>query len=226
MPVTIRRTANAGRFGCVHDNVKNSWTGGEALRPDPTDEHLALAVHRREPGAFDRLVEAHEPSLFNFAHRLLQNPFDAQEVVQDTFMRAHHALTEQYSEERSRELLLRPWLFRIARNLCYNRRRGKSAQLEQPLTAFDDNRLGPLIPGNTAPADIQKREEAAELDRAIALLPTESRELIVLRFMEEMPYAEISKTTGMNESVLRGKVFRSLKLLREALTKKGVVHGM
>jgi len=204
--------------------VKNSWTGGEALRPEPADENLALAVHRHEPEAFDRMVEAFEPSLFNFSQKLLQNPFDAQEVVQDTFIRAHHALTAQYSEARCRELLLRPWLFRIARNLSYNRRRGKSSQLEHPLTTFDDNRIGPLLPVGSS--EIEKREEVAELDRAIASLPTESRELIVLRFMEEMPYAEISKATGLREAVLRGKVFRSLKLLREALTSKGVAHAV
>lgn len=197
--------------------------------PELNEENLALAVHQHEPGAFDRLVEEFEPSLFNFAHRLLQNPFDAQEVIQDTFMRAHHALTRQYSVNRCRDLVLRPWLFRITRNLSYNRRRGKSSKLEQPLTAFDDSRIGPLVPGNSATSDLERREEVAELDRAIAKLPPESRELIVLRFMEEMPYAEISKATGMNESVLRGKVFRSLKLLREALSStssKGVAHAM
>lgn len=204
--------------------MKNSWTGGEALRPEPEEENLALAVHHHEPGAFDRLVTAFEASLFNFTHKLLQNPFDAQEVVQDTFVRAHNALIRQYSEARCRELQLRPWLFRIARNLCYNRRRGKSSQLEQPLNAFDDSRIGPLLPVGSS--DLERREEIAELDRAIASLPTESRELIVLRFMEEMPYAEISKATGLREVVLRGRVFRSLKLLREALTSKGVAHAV
>lgn len=185
-----------------------------------------MAVHRHDTGAFDRMVELYESSLFNFAQKLLQNAFDAQEVVQDTFMRAHKALTRQYSIDRCRELALRPWLFRIVRNLCYNRRRGKSSQLEQPLTSFDDNRIGPFVPEKSVSSEFDKREEIAELDRAIAKLPPQVRELIVLRFMEEMPYADISKATGMNESVLRGKVFRSLKLLRQALASRGVAHAM
>lgn len=185
-----------------------------------------MAVHRHDHGAFDRLVQEFEPSLFNFAQRLLQNAFDAQEVVQDAFMRAHKALTRQYSESRCRELALRPWLFRIVRNLCYNKRRGKSNELERPLAAFDDSRIGPLVPEKSVTSDFDKKEEVAELDRAIAKLPPEVRELIVLRFMEEMPYADISKATGLNESVLRGKVFRSLKLLRQALTPRGVAHAM
>jgi RNA polymerase sigma-70 factor (ECF subfamily) len=64
------------------------------------------------------------------------------------------------------------------------------------------------------------------LQRAIALLPVDARELIVLRFMEEMSYAEIAKTIGTTEAALRGKVFRALRLLRDALEKKGVTHAM
>jgi DNA-directed RNA polymerase specialized sigma24 family protein len=54
----------------------------------------------------------------------------------------------------------------------------------------------------------------------------EARELIVLRFIEEMPYSEIARTVGSREAPLRGKVFRALKLLREALERKGVTHAM
>jgi RNA polymerase sigma-70 factor (ECF subfamily) len=64
----------------------------------------------------------------------------------------------------------------------------------------------------------------------MTLLPVDARELIVLRFMEEMSYAEIAKTVGSTEAALRGKVFRALKLLRDALTngtaQKGVAYAM
>ena len=60
----------------------------------------------------------------------------------------------------------------------------------------------------------------------MAILPVEARELIVLRFMEEMSYGEIAGTVGGTEAALRGKVFRSLKLLRDALEKRGVTHAM
>ena len=57
-------------------------------------------------------------------------------------------------------------------------------------------------------------------------LPVEARELIVLRFMEDMSYADIAKTIGATEASLRGKVFRSLRLLRDALEKKGVTYAV
>lgn len=203
--------------------MKNSWTGGEVAFPAQSgEENLALAVHRSEPHAFERLMDRYEAPLFGYAHGILQNAFDAQEVVQDAFVRAHRALTRQYDAARCATLALRPWLFKTVRNLCLNKRRRKSRELEQPLDAFDDGRIGPFV----KQTDIVKREEIDLLRGAIALLPVEARELIVLRFMEEMPYGEIAKTVGATEASLRGKVFRSLKLLREALEKKGVAHAM
>lgn len=205
--------------------MKNSWTGGEAAcRVDAPEENLALAVHRCEPGAFEKMLDRYEAALFGYAHGILQNAFDAQEVVQDAMVRAHRALTRQYGESKVASLALRPWLFRIARNLSLNKRRSKTRALETPLTAFDDGRIGPFVGG--VGTDLDKREEAELLRSAMAGLPVEARELIVLRFMEEMSYADIARTVGATEAALRGKVFRSLKLLREALEKKGVAYAV
>ena len=207
--------------------MKNSWTGGEAATVEVPAENLALAVHRCQSGAFERLIDQYESALFNYAHGILQNPFDAQEVVQDALMRAHKALTRQYDEARCATLALRPWLFRTVRNLSLNKRRSKRGALDRPLDEFSDDRLGPyVLSGGTADSELVRREDLEMLQRAIALLPVDARELIVLRFMEEMSYAEIAKTIGSTEAALRGQVFRALRLLREALEKKGVTHAM
>ena len=207
----------------VTGTMKNSWSGGEATAElaEATSDPLALAVHRLEQGAFERLIERFERPLLRYADGVLQNPFDAQEVVQDALLRAHKALTRQYDAARCASLALRPWLFRTVRNLCLNKRRSKTRALEQPLESFDDGRIGPFVT-----TELEKEEERELLRRAIALLPGEARELIILRFMEEMSYADIARTVGGTEAALRGKVFRSLKLLREALEQKGVVHAM
>jgi RNA polymerase sigma-70 factor (ECF subfamily) len=206
--------------------MKNSWTGGEATSAPEArpGENLAVAVHRCEPGAFEKLIDRFEQPLFTYAHGILQNAFDAQEVVQDAMLRAHKALTRQYDEARCAALALRPWLFKTVRNLCLNKRRSKRGSLEQPLESFDDGRLGPFV--RMDGSELERKQEVELLRRAMALLPVDARELIVLRFMEEMPYGEIAKTIGSTEAALRGKVFRSLKLLRDALEQKGVAYAM
>jgi RNA polymerase sigma-70 factor (ECF subfamily) len=205
--------------------MKNSWTGGEAAyEMESPEENLALSVHRCEPGAFERLMDKYETPLFSYAHGILQSAPDAQEVVQDALIRAHKALSRQYDESRCASLALRPWLFRAVRNLCLNKNRSKSRRLERPLETFDDSRMGPFV--KSSGSEFERREETDLLRHALSLLPVEARELIVLRFMEEMSYAEIAKTVGSTQSALRGKVFRSLKLLRDALEEKGVTHAM
>lgn len=199
--------------------MKNSWTGGTtACLLEVPEENLAVAVHRGEPGALERLIDRYEAALYGYAHGILQNTFDAQEVVQDAMLRAHRALTRQYDEARCAALALRPWLFKTVRNLSLNKRRSKTRALEQPLTSFDDGRIGPFVREHGS--ELERQQDAQLLRDAMAGLPVEARELIVLRFMEDMSYAEIAKTVGTSEASLRGKVFRSLKLLREALEGK------
>src|SRR5438105_10818995 len=147
--------------------MKNSWTGGEAARPlERAEENLAVAVHRLDAGAFERLIDRFESPLYSYAHGILQNPFDAQEVVQDAMMRAHRALTRQYDEARCAALALRPWLFRTVRNLCLNKRRSKRHQLEQPLESFDDGRVGPFV--HLEGSDLGRKHEAELCRRSIA----------------------------------------------------------
>ncbi|HVR30030.1 MAG TPA: sigma-70 family RNA polymerase sigma factor, partial [Thermoanaerobaculia bacterium] len=134
-------------------------------------------------------------------------------------------LTGQYSAERCSALALRPWLFRITRNLSNNKRRGLRRELERPMP--ESLRTGEGLNRSYFPdwqvqflCRVEHREELERLDRAIAILPLDSRELIALRFIEEMSYAEIASTTGQTESSLRGRVFRALRQLRDVLSQE------
>ena len=212
--------------------MRNSLGGGETHALDTAAlEDLALGVHRRLDGAFERMVERFEKPLFNYAQRLLQNTLDAQEVVQDTFLRAHRALTSQYSTDRCRALALRPWLFRITRNLSSNKRRGLRHAVERPMpeaAGAAEAQGRAYFPDWQVPflCRIEHREELERLDHAIASLPLESRELVALRFIEEMSYAEIASTTGQSEASLRGKVFRALRQLRDVLAGQETRHAV
>lgn len=172
---------------------------------------LAVAIHRGEPGALERLLDEYESPLRNYAEGMLRNAFDAQEVVQDAILRAHKALTKQYDETRCTALQLRPWLYRTVRNLALNKRRAKRHTQEEPLDSTHDRAA---IAGQP---DVERRQQAEQLRRAVSRLPDAARELIVLRFIDELSYAEIAKIVGTSEAALRGKVFRALRELRTLL---------
>ena len=181
-----------------------------------TDGTLALAVHRNEQGAVEQLVSTFQDAVFTYAYRLAQNQFDAQEVAQDTFIRAYHALNGRYDETQCRTLALKPWLFQITRNLASNRHRTRRRAHEGlPPIPEDLANSGPS-PEQT----VETSEELHRLDRALDGLDRGSRELITLRFIEEMSYTEIVDVVGTTESAVRGKVFRALRKLRTLMTEQ------
>ena len=179
---------------------------------------LALAVHRDEHGAVERLVRSYQDQLFGYALRLLQDPSDAQEVTQDAFLRAYDALTSRYDASQCSTLALRPWLFRITRNMAYNRRRARRSAREEPFPEADGWHIPALRYEAGAAQSLEMQEERARLESALGRLSQPSRELILLRFVEELPYAEIAAVVGSGEAAVRAKVFRALRQLRAMLT--------
>lgn len=193
----------------------------------PQNAHnLALAVHRNVDGAIERLVRLHQDALFGYALRLLQDRFEAQEVTQDAFLRAIHALTSRYDEERCSNLELKPWLFRITRNLAHNRRRTRRSSAEVALPENGDGRGPAFHSQRGADRTLEEREQQVLMEKALGRLSPEARDLVLLRFMEEMSYAEIAAVVNSGESTVRGRVFRALRKLRKALGEAGERYAM
>src|SRR5215216_6384439 len=92
-----------------------------------TDAELLDGIAGRREGAFEALIERYTDRVFTLAWRVTQSRQDAEEVVQDAFVRAHRALYGSYSAARVRELKLRPWLYAVVLNAARNRRRGRQS---------------------------------------------------------------------------------------------------
>ncbi|HYK90910.1 MAG TPA: RNA polymerase sigma factor [Acidobacteriota bacterium] len=184
-------------------------------------EGLAAAVHQNVEGAIERLVQHYEDALFAYALRLLRDRFEAQEVTQDAFIRAIRALTSRYDEDKCRVLELKPWLFRITRNLAYSKRKLRRYSAEVPLPENGDGSVQSACSHPVAAASLEAREQRDLMERALTRLRPEARDLVLLRFMEELSYAEIATVMNASESSVRGKVFRALQALRKALERQG-----
>ena len=173
-------------------------------------QSIALEIHCGNRDAVADLVATYEDTLFTYVFHMLGETEEARDVTQDAFVRAYLTLTGKYDAERCRTLEIRPWLYRIVRNLAFNRLRAQKRR-----AAAQDRMAVELTVRNTArePFDDQTRA----LQFALAGLGRESRELIILRFIEQSSYAEIASITGSSESALRGKVFRALRKLRKIM---------
>lgn len=197
--------------------------GGAA--PDSAFE-LALDVRSGRPGALETMIRAHQDALFGYVRAILGDPDEAEEAVQDAFVRAHRALTTKYDEDRTRQLDLRAWLFRIARNVALNRLRSARRAAASALPDGDSWHETALRVVPDGPAAVEARERSRLLESALGRLEPAERELLQLRFIEGLAYAEITGLAGGTEAAVRGKVFRALQRLRGLLPAEEVAHAM
>lgn len=156
--------------------------------------------------AFERLVRDHQDRIFALSLALTGNRHDAEEVAQDTFLRAYRALCT-YPDERARELKQRPWLNRIAINVVRNRVRRQRPRLVELNGSEPDHASGPE-------EDAVRRAEIDALAARVASLPPRYREAVVLRHVQELSYAEAAEALGQPVGTVKANVHRGLKMLR------------
>jgi len=165
---------------------------------------------RDDPARFDALYRKYLAQVYNFAVYELGDHHEAEDATERTFLSALAGLTG--FEERARPedgpeaSTFRIWLFRIARNVVAERRRGRRRRPEAPLdlaaTAPD--------PANVE-ATVVRREAAAAAWRAVDRLTGDRRQAVVLRFVHEMTTAEIAEVLGRSEGAVRVLIHRGLR---------------
>ena len=155
---------------------------------------------------FERMVREHQHRVFAVGFALTGNRHDAEEVAQDTFLRAYRALAT-YPPERIRELKQRPWLHRIAVNVVRNRARGAKPRLAELNGSESDRSPGPE-------SRALRRAEMDDLASRLAGLPPRYREAVVLRHVHELSYEEVAEALDQPVGTVKSNVHRGLKLLR------------
>jgi RNA polymerase sigma-70 factor (ECF subfamily) len=153
------------------------------------------------------LVETYSELLFRVAHSVLRNQAEAEDVVQDVFVRV---LQHRRSLPAVRDL--RVWLIRIAWNLAIDRKR--RIQPKQLDRIFAENLSASTMPADKALDEAQRISLVLrELDR----LPKAERHVLLLSAIEELRIAEIANVLGRSESAVRALLFRARTRLRERL---------
>ncbi|MFE6685047.1 RNA polymerase sigma factor [Streptomyces sp. NPDC057743] len=168
---------------------------------------------------FAGLVQVHAPALRLYLLRLTGLPAEAEDLTQDTFLRAYVAL-QGYSAARRRALRPRPWLMSIATNVWRNDVRAKSrrpvsvGRVEDTQDAWPDERPGPDECALTA-------ADRRVLIDALTVLPEQYRVVIVLRHVVGMSYAEIAEVQRCPVGTVKAQVSRGLCHLRDLLGAEG-----
>lgn len=181
----------------------------------PTDAELVGAVLGGDADAFRRLVERHAPRYARYTRRMLGNREDAEEVLQNAFLRAYRALASCQDRER-----FGAWLHRIVVNQCRTAAVRRSRQ-EKWRVHGEQNDL--VLNSVAEPAAGEDSSLAEEVAWAVEQLDPLQREAFLLKHVEELSYEEMVAITGAGESALKMRVKRACERLRKLL--EGVHHG-
>ena len=173
----------------------------------PADADLAERLAIDLDGSFEALVLAHQDRLFTIAYRIGGDRPDAEELVQDAFVRAYRAMAG-YPPARIRDLRLRGWLTTILLNAGRNRSRIHRVPTVE--LVFE--------PGSEPAADpLTRRDERETWARLLTGLTPAQRTAVVLRHVDGLSYAEIAEAVGRPEGTVKAHVHRGLAALRAAL---------
>ncbi len=168
------------------------------------------AARRGDAAAWEQLVQAHQQPVFRLAYLLLGDPDDAEDVAQETFLRAYHAL-ERFDSTRP----LRPWLMRITTNLCHNWRRSAGRYLSVLQSVF-----------NSQPREVsalqmaEQNLESGALWNAVRRLRVEDQQVIYLRYFLECSEAETAEVLGVAHGTVKSRSHRALERLRAVIQKE------
>jgi RNA polymerase sigma-70 factor (ECF subfamily) len=162
------------------------------------------------PGTFEQEVLPHLDAAYNLARWLTRNNQDAEDIVQEAYLRAFRFFAGFRGGD------ARAWLMKIVRNTCYT-----WLHADRPLqdgAEFDENFFPPDSRAPTPEEVVLQNDSAALLRRSLEKLPPNSREVLILRELEGMSYREIADITGMPVGTVMSSLSRARGRLRQALT--------
>ena len=172
---------------------------------DTSDRAIIQLVLSGDVEAYSSLVDRHYARCARIALRILGNREDAEEAIQDAFLRAFRALDDYEDRER-----FSAWLAHILVNQC----RTMLARTRRREAVFLDVDPGEL---DVAVGGCEASGTWPELEHALAKLPVEQREAIVLKYADDLTYEEMARITGAGESALKMRIQRAFTRLRALL---------
>jgi RNA polymerase sigma-70 factor, ECF subfamily len=190
--------------------------GREAATAPATPGEAPAGTSRRDDALrsrFEALVLPHLDAAFNLARWLLRNDDDASDVVQDAYLRAMRSFAGFRGEQ------ARPWVLAIVRNTAYSwMASNRNSRLVSYEPDLHDEAGPPGAGENPTPEfELSRAQDRRAIDAALARLPVEMREALILRELEDLPYREIAAIQAIPIGTVMSRLSRGRQLLRKHL---------
>ena len=187
------------------------------MKPAALDYALIEQARQQQPEAFRKLFEIYQTPVYNFVMRMTGRPQDAEDVVQEVFIKIHRKL-ETLKDAR----YFTTWLFSIAKNEAINFSRRHCGRRFHSLDDPDDERAEAVSATNNARAENPEhvtadRELEHLLQAALEKVPEINRAAFILGVLEEYSYKEVAEILGCTENNVKSRVFRARAVISEKL---------
>jgi RNA polymerase sigma factor (sigma-70 family) len=178
------------------------------------DERLIAMARRGNAGAFETIVDRYQGRLLGFCRQMLGSTEDAEDVLQEVFVNAYRAMLAD-----EREINLRPWLYRIARNRCLNHLRKPTADAQESMD------MVPAVEAAGTAERAHNREEFRQLLCDVGKLPETQRSALLLREMDALSYEEIAQAMDTSVPSVKSLLVRARISLAEASQARQLTCG-
>jgi RNA polymerase sigma factor (sigma-70 family) len=169
------------------------------------DEKLIAMARSGNAGAFETIVDRYQGRLLGFCRQMLGSTEDAEDVLQEVFVNAYRAMLAD-----EREINLRPWLYRIARNRCLNHLRKPTADAQESMD------MVPAVEAASTAERVHNREEFRQIICDVNKLPETQRSALLLREMDALSYEEIAAAMDTTVPSIKSLLVRARISLAEA----------
>lgn len=198
--------------------MRSTMRTAEATATELDDLTLVQRIARGDRAAFELMMRRYNRRLFRLARATLGNDAEAEDALQEAYLRAYRSI-----EGFRGEAALSTWLSRLVLNECFDRRR-RTLRRENviPLISAEDNMTSVREVADASPVPDQalgQLQLRAILERKVSELPEAFRVVFVLRSIEEMGVDEVAQLLGIPEDTVRSRHFRARSLLRESLAR-------
>ena len=186
-----------------------------------TEQELVSRAKQGDQEAFSELVEANQNKIYTLALRMTGSPEDGADLAQEAFLRAWRSLPSFQGESN-----FSTWLYRLTSNLCIDflrrEKRRKAVTAAVPLDGEEDSPPAQVPDHRFTPeSELERRELRAAVDRGLAKLSDDHRQVLVLRELEGLSYVEIAGRLKLEEGTVKSRIARARLALRNILLADG-----